>query len=124
MSSSRNEQLAERRSEALEAAAAIDVTVDDRALAVTFVDGRVLSVPLEWFPRQVHASPAERANAEIEPGGNSIWWPDLDDGIEVAHLLVGWKSGEGAASLQRWLDERAAKKRAPSKKGTRKKAPA
>jgi hypothetical protein len=25
----------------------------------------------------------------LEPRGFAIYWPDLDDGIEVAHLLSG-----------------------------------
>ncbi len=110
-------QLRRVRSESLDMARAVDVSLDSRALTVTLDDGRVLSVPLEWFPRLVHATPAERKRWEFHGGGEAIWWEDLDDGVEIAHLLVGWRSGEGAASLQRWLDERAAKK-----KHTRKKA--
>jgi len=35
--------------------------------------------------RQGHAR--QRANWSLEPGGYAIYWPDLDDGIEVCHLL-------------------------------------
>ena len=31
---------------------------------------------------------AEQANWKLEPGGFAIYWPDLDDGIEVCHLLT------------------------------------
>ncbi len=118
MSSSQTEQLRRVRSESLDKARAVGVRVTSRALTVTLDDGRIMTVPLEWFPRLVHATPRERANFEIEPGGNSIWWADLDDGVEIAHLLVGWKSGEGAASLQKWLDEREAKKKRTRKKAS------
>ena len=37
------------------------VTVSDDVLSVELSDGRALSVPLPWFPRLVHATPAERA---------------------------------------------------------------
>jgi hypothetical protein len=33
------------------------------------------------------ATPKQRANWSLEPGGYAIYWPDLDDGIEVCHLL-------------------------------------
>jgi hypothetical protein len=31
--------------------------------------------------------PRQRANWKLEPGGYAIYWEDLDDGIEVCHLL-------------------------------------
>ena len=42
-------------------AAATQVTVTADTLTVDLVDGRTLSVPLVWYPRLHHASPAERA---------------------------------------------------------------
>ncbi|HLC40769.1 MAG TPA: DUF2442 domain-containing protein, partial [Methylomirabilota bacterium] len=38
------------------------VTITDDALTVDLSDGRTISVPLAWFPRLLHASPAERKN--------------------------------------------------------------
>jgi len=29
----------------------------------------------------------QRANWSLEPGGFAIYWNDLDDGIEICHLL-------------------------------------
>jgi hypothetical protein len=100
------EQLSRARARALDDARAQDVAITDRELVVALVDGRTLSAPLEWFPRLMHASAEERAAWEFQGDGEAIWWEPLDDGVEVAHLLLGWKSGESAPSLQRWLDER------------------
>ena len=33
------------------------------------------------------ATPEQRAKWKIEPGGFAIYWEDLDDGIEISHLL-------------------------------------
>jgi hypothetical protein len=112
------EQLRRVRSESLDKARAIDVSVGRQALTVTLADGRVLVVPLEWFPRLVHATAAERKRWQLHGKGEAIWWDDLDDGVEVAHLLVGWRSGEGKPSFQRWLDERAEKKKRTRKKAS------
>ena len=53
-------------------------------------DGREISLPLDdvtWLKWLAKATPKQRANWTIEPGGFAIYWPDLDDGIEVCHLL-------------------------------------
>jgi hypothetical protein len=40
-----------------------------------------------WLKWLAKATPKQRANWTIEPGGFAIYWSDLDDGIEVCHLL-------------------------------------
>ena len=53
-------------------------------------DGREVSLPLNevpWLKWLAKAAPKQRANWSVEPGGFAIYWPDLDDGIEVCHLL-------------------------------------
>jgi hypothetical protein len=37
----------------------------DNALVVSLADGRSLSAPLAWYPRLLHATPAERDTWEI-----------------------------------------------------------
>ena len=110
MSSSPNETLRRKRSEALDEARARSVSFKDGSLVVGLADGRSVSVPLEWFPRLVEATVAERKHWELDGDGAAIWWPDLDDGVEVSHLLLGWRSGESKASLKRWLEARKARK--------------
>ena len=72
-------------------------------LIVNLADGRVVSAPLSWYPRLVHATQAERDNWQLEGGGSSIHWPDLDEDIGVDGLLAGRPSGEGKWSFARWL---------------------
>jgi len=82
------------------------VSVSDEALAVDLADGRTITVPLAWFPRLEHGSPAERANWRLIGGGQGVHWPDLDEDISVESLLAGRQSGESRESLRRWLDSR------------------
>lgn len=65
------------------------VDFDEAMMRVTFTDGRVLSVPLVWFPRLRQATPEQRARYEIGGGGVSLHWPDLDEDLSVAGLMAG-----------------------------------
>src|SRR6266496_2926034 len=87
-------------------ALAQSVTVSDEALSVDLADGRTITVPLIWFPRLAYGTPAERANWRFIGGGVGIHWPDLDEDISVVSLLAGRRSGEGQASLRRWIETR------------------
>ena len=90
----------------LREAVAQGVTASDEALIVDLADGRTITVPLAWFPRLAHGTPAERANWRLIGGGVGIHWPDLDEDISVESLLTGRRSGETQASLRRWLEAR------------------
>lgn len=48
------------------------VSSDDDALSVDLADGRVITVPLAWYPRLLHATPKERANRHLAGGGHDI----------------------------------------------------
>ena len=82
------------------------VEVTDDALMADLSDGRTISVPLAWYPRLVHATPAERRNWRLIGVGQGIHWPDLDEDISIEGLLAGRPSRESQASLKRWLAAR------------------
>jgi hypothetical protein len=82
-------------------AAQVDVSED--SLTVHLVDGRVLSVPIDWYPRLAAASRTERENWRIIGRGEGIHWVDVDEDIRVDSLLLGQGSGESQSSLQNWL---------------------
>ncbi len=90
---------------------AVQVTVTDEQLSVALEDGRTITVPLAWYPRLAHGTPAERRNVRLAGAGYGLHWPDLDEDISVEALLLGRRSSESAASLARWLEERAARRR-------------
>jgi hypothetical protein len=58
-------------------------------MRVAFMDGRVLWVPLAWFPVLRDATPEQRARLEIGGGGVGLHWPDLDEDLSIAGLMAG-----------------------------------
>jgi hypothetical protein len=70
-------------------ALAKSVEFDDDMMRVTFTDGRVLGVPLTWFPVLRAATAKQRAQCEIAGGGISLHWPHLDEDLSIAGLMAG-----------------------------------
>ena len=66
-----------------------EVRCSEDELTVLLADGRAISVPLAWYPRLLHASPAERENFELLGEGQGIRWPDIDEDLSVEGLLRG-----------------------------------
>ena len=89
-------------------ARAQQVNVSDDALTVDLVDDRTIIVPLVWYPRLWHGTPKERNHFEIFGDGAFIHWPELDEDLSVAGLLIGHRFGESPQSLKKWLDARTA----------------
>ena len=65
----------------------VEVSCSMDALSVTLTDGRVVSVPLVWFPWLADASPRQRSEWELIGGGIGIHWEAIDEDISVASLL-------------------------------------
>lgn len=70
-------------------ALAKSVRFDQDMLHVALTDGRIISVPLIWFPLLHAATPEQREQYEIGGAGVSLHWPDLDEDLSVAGLLAG-----------------------------------
>ena len=66
-----------------------DVKHTEDTLSVTLMDGRVISVPLAWYPRLLNASNTQRENWKIAGGGYGIHWPDVDEDLSTEGLLRG-----------------------------------
>lgn len=87
---------------------AAQVDVSDSVLRVELVDGRTITVPIDWYPRLAAATPNERANWRLIGRGEGLRWADVDEDISVDSLLLGSPSQESQASLERWLKSRRA----------------
>jgi hypothetical protein len=100
------------RSSVIEAppATAKRIRVSNGSLIVELADGRVIAVPLEWFPRLTYGTASERAHWRLIGRGTGIHWPELDEDISVAGLIAGEPSGESQASLREWLNSRSSTK--------------
>ncbi|MCP4253323.1 MAG: DUF2442 domain-containing protein [Candidatus Scalindua sp.] len=69
---------------------ATGVRFDKNMLYVSLNDGREICLPVDrigWLDWLAKATPEQQENWSLESGGFAIYWDDLDDGIEVCHLL-------------------------------------
>jgi hypothetical protein len=70
-------------------ALAKEVRFADDMMQVSLTDGRIISVPVIWFPLLNEATPEQRERYEIGGGGISLHWPEIDEDLSVASLLAG-----------------------------------
>ena len=63
------------------------VHFDADSMWVSLADGRVIGVPLAWFPRLLRATVEQREQVRI--GGRGLHWEALDEDISIAGLLAG-----------------------------------
>lgn len=63
-------------------------------LMVDFEDGRSVHLPLVWYPRLFRATQAQRDHWEFIGPGIGVHWPDVDEDLSAAGLLVGRPSIE------------------------------
>ena len=63
------------------------VHFDEDSFWVDLSDGRVLGVPLAWFPRLLDATPEQREQVTISPCG--LHWEAIKEDISIAGLLSG-----------------------------------
>ena len=66
---------------------AVEVSCTTDTLNVVLADGRMVALPLAWFPRLLDATPKQRAEWELIGGGIGIHWEAIDEDILVASLL-------------------------------------
>ncbi len=70
-------------------ALAKSVQFDRDMMHVLLTDGRIISVPIRWFPLLREATPEQREHYEIGGGGISLHWPEIDEDLSVASLMAG-----------------------------------
>ncbi len=71
-----------------------NLSFDEDSLSVALRDGRIITVPLAWYPRLSEATDEERGNWELCGGGYGIHWPDVDEDLSTEGLLAGRASPE------------------------------
>ena len=62
---------------------------EDR-FSVIFSDGRILQIPVAYFPRLLKATPEQLLHYTISGGGTGLHWEELDEDILVENLLLGF----------------------------------
>lgn len=63
------------------------VTFDEDSFWVSLTDGRVLGIPLAWFPRLLDGTAEQRAQVTLSPCG--LHWESLNEDIFIEGLLRG-----------------------------------
>ncbi len=71
------------------------MSVGSDFLRVGLDDGRVIEVPLGWYPTLYHASKAEIKKWKPCGAGRGIHWPGLDYHLSVDGLLRGAREAGG-----------------------------
>jgi len=66
---------------------AVAVDIRDDHVWVTLKYQRIVGMPLSFFPWLESATPEQRAHYQIYPF--TVYWPDLEDGIDVEALITG-----------------------------------
>ena len=65
------------------------VQITEDTVSVSLMDGRIISVPLAWYPRLLNATPEQRKNWQICGGGYGIHCGDIDEDLSTEGLLRG-----------------------------------
>ena len=66
---------------------ATNIWFDSEMMHVRLLDGREISIPLEWFPKLLEATNEQRMKWRLIGKGVGIHWEELDEDISVAALL-------------------------------------
>lgn len=87
-----------------------NLSFTDRHVMIELADGRIIGVPLRFFPLLEAASDDERHNYKL--GSRDVYWEDIDDGIDLTAMLSGLyleTTVEYKANLKKLIAERTAK---------------
>lgn|SRR3989338_1107357 len=63
------------------------VKVTSQSLIAYLVDGRILEVPLAWFPRLCNATSMQRKQYRLIGQGAGVHWSKIDEDISIQGLL-------------------------------------
>ena len=65
----------------------VAVEIRDENVYVTLADGRIIANPLDWHPWLAEATPDQQGHVELWTF--SVYWPDLDEGLDIEGMLRG-----------------------------------
>jgi hypothetical protein len=94
-----------------------DVSTGRGLLTVWLDDGRILSLPLAWYPSLKESSAAERSIWRKCGGGRGIHWPAIDYDLDVEGLLKGARERPSILEFTRRYRTRKRRARAGSSVG-------
>jgi len=63
------------------------ILIDADKITATISDGRIVSIPISWFPRLAKATLQQLQNFEVSPSGYGVHWPDVDEDISIKAFI-------------------------------------
>jgi len=63
------------------------ITFSEETMQVSLSDGRILSIPLAWYPSLARATKEQLEVCELSPSGYGVNWPELDEDLSVLGFL-------------------------------------
>ncbi|MDY6783644.1 MAG: DUF2442 domain-containing protein [Cyanobacteriota bacterium] len=75
-----------------------NVNLSEDTISVELMDGRIITVPLTWYPRLLNATPEQRNQWEICGGGYGIHWEEIDEDLSTEGMLRGAPAPRTASS--------------------------
>jgi len=73
------------------------VSFPSESITVEFTDGRLIAVPLCYFPRLQAASPAERNQWQLIGRGLGVHWEPVDEDLSIENILLAYSRTKQAA---------------------------
>lgn len=70
-------------------AQATGLVIGAEGFEVCLADGRRIAVPYECYPRLLKASARQKNHFEVYAQGKMLNWPEIDEDIEVQHIVEG-----------------------------------
>ncbi|MEG3938136.1 DUF2442 domain-containing protein [Microcoleus sp. S36b_A3] len=61
----------------------------EETISVDLMDGRIITVPLIWYPRLFNATLHQREKWEVCGGGYGIHWEEIDEDLSTEGMLRG-----------------------------------
>lgn len=77
---------------------AVSVSFTEDTMSVTLRDGRVITLPLDWFPRLKNATPDQRDDWQLLGDGLGIHWPQVDEDLSTRGFIYGYPATEKSKS--------------------------
>ena len=68
---------------------AMEAKVVGEMLQVSLRDGRIVSLPLDWFPFLAGATTEQQTKVAIQSGGDELLWPEIGASLPIVQLLAG-----------------------------------
>ena len=90
----------------LQTVRAVGLVVGGVDFTVCLADGRRIAVPYTCYPRLDRADMKQRIHFEVHADGRMLHWPDIDEDIEVQHIVEGRMPVKQNSGLMAVAEER------------------